>query len=111
MKPKVLNLRKHGIPENSVYIGRSRKGEPQNPFGNPFEMHNRSDCERDRVIRRYREWLMQQPELIERVRRELRGRDLVCFCSPKRCHGDLLLAIANGLDEAEPAGQAGLPGI
>jgi hypothetical protein len=26
---------------------------------------------------------------------ELRGRDLLCFCAPKPCHGDLLLRLAN----------------
>ncbi|MEM2159611.1 MAG: DUF4326 domain-containing protein [Candidatus Nitrosotenuis sp.] len=26
---------------------------------------------------------------------ELRGRDLVCYCAPLECHGDILLAIAN----------------
>ena len=26
---------------------------------------------------------------------ELRGRDLVCFCAPRACHGDLLLRLAN----------------
>jgi hypothetical protein len=33
----------------------------------------------------------------ERVRRELRGKDLVCWCKPgKPCHADVLLEIANG---------------
>jgi hypothetical protein len=27
---------------------------------------------------------------------ELRGRDLVCWCAPLLCHGDVLLALANG---------------
>ena len=26
---------------------------------------------------------------------ELRGRDLVCWCAPEACHGDVLLALAN----------------
>ena len=26
---------------------------------------------------------------------ELRGRDLVCFCAPLPCHGDLLRRLAN----------------
>jgi hypothetical protein len=26
----------------------------------------------------------------------LRGRDLVCWCAPEPCHGDLLLWLANG---------------
>ena len=26
---------------------------------------------------------------------ELRGRNLVCFCAPAACHGDVLLELAN----------------
>jgi Domain of unknown function (DUF4326) len=26
---------------------------------------------------------------------ELRGKDLLCFCAPAACHGDLLLRLAN----------------
>ena len=26
---------------------------------------------------------------------ELKGKDLVCYCKPARCHGDYLLKIAN----------------
>jgi hypothetical protein len=27
--------------------------------------------------------------------RELRGKDLVCWCAPDACHGDVLLVLAN----------------
>ncbi|WP_245303774.1 DUF4326 domain-containing protein [Pseudorhodoplanes sinuspersici] len=27
---------------------------------------------------------------------ELEGKDLVCWCSPEACHGDVLLKLANG---------------
>ena len=30
---------------------------------------------------------------------ELRGRNLVCFCGPRACHGDLLLRLANATRE------------
>jgi len=26
---------------------------------------------------------------------ELRGQDLVCWCAPEACHGDILLELAN----------------
>lgn len=29
------------------------------------------------------------------MKRELRGRDLVCWCFPLTCHGEILLRIAN----------------
>jgi hypothetical protein len=85
--PKVLNKYKEGFPAGSVYIGRP------SAFGNPFVIGK--DGTREEVIAKHREWLLSQPQLIERAKKELRGKDLVCFCAPKACHGDLLLRIAN----------------
>jgi Domain of unknown function (DUF4326) len=37
------------------------------------------------------------PFTIDDVRRELKGKDLVCWCIPGApCHGDVLLVVANG---------------
>ncbi|MDD2766075.1 MAG: DUF4326 domain-containing protein [Opitutaceae bacterium] len=87
--PKILN--KHhfpsGVPEGAVYIGRPSK------WGNPFAIGK--DGDRETVIAKFREWIAGQPGLIEAARRELAGRDLVCFCAPRPCHGDVLLEIAN----------------
>lgn len=72
-----------------VYIGRP------SPWGNPFEIG--PDGTREEVIAKYRAWLA-RPEkraLRERVRKELRGKVLGCWCAPKACHGDVLLEIAN----------------
>lgn len=38
---------------------------------------------------------MTHPELVELAKKELKGKDLVCWCAPKLCHGDVLLEIAN----------------
>jgi hypothetical protein len=86
--PRVLNKRGGGIPVDAVYVGRPSK------WGNPFKIENftsRADC-----VAAYREWILAKPELIEQARRELRGKDLVCWCAPLACHGDVLLEIANG---------------
>lgn len=55
------------------------------------------DASRDAVCDKFDAWVMkpEQAALREQARRELRGRDLVCFCKPKRCHGDTWLRIAN----------------
>ena len=37
--------------------------------------------------------------LIQEIKDELKGKDLVCFCAPKLCHGEVLLRIANGTEE------------
>jgi len=37
-----------------------------------------------------------QADVVERIRRELRGRDLACYCSERSpCHADVLLVVAN----------------
>jgi Domain of unknown function (DUF4326) len=51
---------------------------------------------------RYERWLADQHHLL-RALDELRGRDLVCFCAPRACHGDLLLRLANTTREARIA--------
>jgi Domain of unknown function (DUF4326) len=69
-----------------VYIGRP------SPFGNPFVIGR--DGDRAAVIARYRAWLLAQPALVERVRRELADKVLGCWCAPLPCHGDVLADIA-----------------
>jgi len=86
--PKVLNRHHPGIPAGAIYIGRGT------PYGNPFEIPR--DGDRQQVIEKFRLWIQTQPRLIERVKTELKGKDLVCSCKPASCHGDLLLQIANG---------------
>jgi hypothetical protein len=74
---------------HDVYIGRP------GPWGNPFAMKDKSYAERRRVVAEYREWLLAQPELVERAKRELKGKVLGCYCAPKLCHGDVLAEVAN----------------
>lgn len=87
MAPKVLNKYKDGSPKGAVYIGRPTK------WGNPFVIGK--DGDRDEVVEKYRNWIKQQKILVEEAKQELRGRSLVCFCAPHKCHGDVLLEIAN----------------
>lgn len=71
-----------------VYIGRPGF------WGNPFVIGK--DGNRAEVIAKYRRWLMERPDRIERAKRELRGKVLGCFCAPLACHGDVLAEVANG---------------
>jgi hypothetical protein len=53
---------------------------------------------RAEAVRRYRTDLLagRLPVTVDDVRRELRGRDLACYCAlGEPCHGDVLLEIAN----------------
>jgi hypothetical protein len=52
------------------------------------------DGSRDEVIAKYRTWIVRQPVLMAALH-ELRGKDLVCWCAPERCHADLLIELAN----------------
>lgn len=97
------------MPEGAVYVGRPTK------WGNPFcvvdvldafcgdEREARADC-----VRSYREALSHSDraylELASAVdaRRELRGKDLACWCPlvdkngrHVPCHADVLLELAN----------------
>lgn len=90
MTPLILNKHRSGIPRNAVYIGRG------SDWGNPFEIGK--DGDRAEVIEKYRNWLRGQNDLLSRIEPELKNKNLVCYCAPKACHGDILLAIANGAD-------------
>jgi hypothetical protein len=83
---RVLNKHHAGVPAGAVYIGRGSK------WGNLFRIG--ADGDRAAVIAKYERWLADQHQLL-RALDELRGRDLVCWCAPRSCHGDLLLRLAN----------------
>jgi quercetin dioxygenase-like cupin family protein len=78
------------------YIGRAvpEAGLEASKWGNPFVLHNDSDAERERVLAKYRDWIVEQPELVAALG-ELRGLRLGCWCAPKPCHGDVLAELAD----------------
>lgn len=83
---KVLNKHTSGVPQDAIYIGRGSK------WGNPFRIG--PDGDRATVIAKHEQWLRTQHDLL-RALDELRGCDLVCFCAPLACHGDLLRWLGN----------------
>lgn len=85
------------IPEGAVYVGREMYGHPGSPFANQFGPAAETRQAYGDCVSCYRGWLLSQPELVERARRELRGRDLACWCRRKTwpCHADVLLEVAN----------------
>lgn len=103
--PKVYNKREKNIPPGAVYIGRP------SAWGNPFTHIPKGTQaqfvvkNRDEAVDQYRLWLLAQPDLVAKVQRDLRGKDLVCWCSPQRCHGHVLVEIANA-PESNPVVQA-----
>lgn len=86
--PKVLNARIVGrTANNAIYVGRPSK------WGNPFTMKREAD--RPAVLAQFEQYVKEHPELVEAAKQELPDKDLICWCAPKACHGDLWLRIAN----------------
>ena len=93
-QPKVHNKYHRTAPPDAVYIGRG------SPYGNPFTHLTGTKAttvvdDRDKACEEFEKWASSNPQFITDVKRNLRGKHLVCFCKPKRCHGDYLLRIAN----------------
>jgi hypothetical protein len=87
--PRLLNKHRHTIPPGSVSIMRP------GPWGNPFLIGRDGHGTRKQVVAMHRKWFCDQPEMVARAKRELRGKDLVCCCAPAACHGTVLLEVAN----------------
>lgn len=92
------------MPPNTVYVGRPTK------WGNPFEVGKdgtvRECVELYHILAQGFLCISKPLDHVERQRRahlamkeakkELRGKDLACWCRPDRkCHADVLLEIAN----------------
>jgi hypothetical protein len=90
--PRRLQLRRTKgwrTPEGAVVVARPTK------WGNPHRLRDHAPAD---AVERYRADLLsgRLRVSVDDVRRELRGRDLVCWCRPDRaCHADVLLAVAN----------------
>lgn len=79
------------MPPGATYVGRPTK------WGNPYFVGRDGDA--DLCVRMYRNRvdsnLWSFPTRWD-IRRELRGKDLMCWCPlGQPCHGDVLLEIAN----------------
>lgn len=98
-------------PEGAVYVGRP------GPFGNPNRVVKRRDTggwhvehrngssvgafgsKRDAAafaVDAYRAEVESDAALLDRIRAELAGRDLMCWCDPASpCHADVLLELVD----------------
>ena len=78
--PKVHNKHKNTAPPDAIYIGRGSK------WGNPFIIDKHGS--RNEVIAKYKEYILGKPELLAQLH-EIKGKDLICYCAPQACHGDI----------------------
>lgn len=73
--------------EGAIYVGCGSK------YGNQWRVCARHS--RDWVVDRFQKYVDEHPKFRQMIIRELRGKNLACWCSPKRCHADVLLKTAN----------------
>ncbi len=99
-----IRVARKGQGFQGFYVGRPT------PLGNPFRLLREED--RDRVVNQYATWLEHQvrqrnPEVsraLEELYRTLKLRGnitLLCFCAPKRCHGEIIAEHLRRKAEAE----------
>lgn len=107
MPKRVVLRRTKGwrMPANTVKVDRTTR------WGNPFRPE---DCgSRANAVACHRAWILGDapllragrcpapvdlaPPTLDEIRRELRGRNLACWCAQGTpCHADLLVELANG---------------
>jgi hypothetical protein len=85
-KSKDYNLYCNLPLKDIIYIGRPSK------FGNPFVIGK--DGDRLEVVKKFYKYICDNPTLMSSLT-EIKGKNLLCFCSPSLCHGHILLALAN----------------
>lgn len=84
---EILNHHWHHIPEDAIDIGRGF------PLGNRFIIGVHGT--RLEVIEMYRQWLRDKIldrdlEILEALRNIRSDSKLACYCSPSRCHGEVI---------------------
>jgi len=103
-RPQVKHVRNRSAYDRTLYVGRLDRS----PLGNPFRPiggeHGRAAC-----IKKYRAWLWQK--LRSRDKAVLAELDkvtadtvLLCHCSPKDCHGDVISKAWKWLQRAREHG-------
>lgn len=106
IRPDYQNLKEWMEDEDNVYIGRKgvvfidskRFPEESSTFCNPYKVGK--DGDRKEVVKKYRRHLkklMKDEDVLEEMR-ELKGKNLGCWCKPEICHGDILLEYVNRLE-------------
>lgn len=89
---RVVNLFQE---DYDVYIGRKGFGM-DGYFGNPFRLNK--DGTRMEILDKYRKYfnnrINSDQEFAQKIK-DLKGLVLGCFCKPRPCHGDIVVAYLN----------------
>jgi hypothetical protein len=108
IRPKYKNLEEWMKNDNNVYIGRAgvvfvnnvRCPKKASEFANPYRIGK--DGTRDEVLEKYRIYIENRLKTDENLLNELKkleGKNLGCWCSPDKCHGDILLEILTKINK------------
>jgi|SRR3990167_892934 len=100
MKPKRIQRKRikgWKMPANTIYVGRPTK------WGNRFKVktdkHGIKHTAQE-AVDNFKDFVFDADgnyPLLMTIREELKGKNLVCWCSLNQpCHADILLRIANG---------------
>lgn len=81
IKTRVVNVK---TDEYDVYVGRG------SDYGNPFAMEK--EVQRDETIEKFRNYAFENTNLRHSFHK-LENKLLGCHCSPKNCHGDVIVEI------------------
>jgi hypothetical protein len=93
IRPKYNNLEEWINDPNTAFINGRRYPERDSPYCNPYKIG--IDGNREDVLLKFEKMFKSKPELIERAKKELKGKDLGCWCHPEKCHADILLKYVN----------------
>jgi len=75
--------KKGTAPDDAVYIGRG------SAWGNPYVIGK--DGDREMVVMKFIRYAFEKQSMEPTWLVPLKGKNLVCFCAPLACHGDVLL--------------------
>lgn len=89
-----MNVYKIGnAPAGAMYIGRG------SAWGNPFVIGK--DGNRAEVIDKFYRYAVKKLKDSPEWLTPLKGKDLVCFCSPLPCHGGIIIQLINKGEKSE----------
>jgi len=96
------NLKEELENPYNVYIGRKgivfidgeRFPKKDSPFCNIYKVDENNDLEKVLIMyeKYIRNRLKNEPELVEQLK-NLKGKNLYCWCAPEKCHGDILVKL------------------
>lgn len=92
-KTELVNVSRHG-KDGVRMIDRDTR------FGNQFRLkEDGGEYTREESVAQYESWFKEKVQSDDDFRaavEELRGETLGCWCKPKPCHGDVILAYLRG---------------